>query len=307
MMLLVAGCFMNANAYDIWIAGVRIENEGKITGSAIEEGVVTYNNSTKTLTLNNAVINGTSTNKPGIFVSGTEELTISFEGECTVKGTNGIVVANPFVHLVGIDFPFVQIKGTEEYGIEFYGNDCQLDFSKMWAEVWGVSHGIFSQYQGSVLGVYETDLYVSQTNKDNSCIVGLETIQTRSVNYTWLGDRYDTDNKKMVLSSGDNATRAEFDPCLAVGRYIFDLEKAVRIDKNTVSSGITSGEVTWYASTKKLRLNDAIISSSKRSESSITAYPIWIIHRCKSQSWVMKTSSKVWEKVSLPLCTEMSS
>lgn len=106
--------------YGLWVGGVKVtsENAGNITGEGIEEGTVIYDNSTKTLILNNATIIGyssdgyqTNTDSAGIYT-----LVSSFSGDLTIK-------------LIGENWIVGALHGNDEssYGI-YNGADGKLKF-----------------------------------------------------------------------------------------------------------------------------------------------------------------------------------
>ena len=114
MMLLLAGGFMAASAYDLFVGGVQVMQNGRVTGNTIS-GSVTYDNSTKTLTLTDATISSSSANN-GISNNGIEDLKIVISGRCSIKGAKGIR-ASKKTTVTGKDFGSnVTIEAIETLG-----------------------------------------------------------------------------------------------------------------------------------------------------------------------------------------------
>ena len=96
MALMPTVAFAEPTSYNLWVGGVEVtsDNASNITGEGIT-GTVTYDDSTKTLTLNNVNIdsvysfgNGVGTDSAGIYVSEVfdGDLTIKLVGENTITG-----------------------------------------------------------------------------------------------------------------------------------------------------------------------------------------------------------------------------
>ena len=97
MALMPTVAFAETTSYNLWVGGVEVtsDNASNITGEGIT-GTVTYDDSTKTLTLDNVNIdsvysfgNGVGTDSAGIYVSGdfnNDDLTIKLVGENTITG-----------------------------------------------------------------------------------------------------------------------------------------------------------------------------------------------------------------------------
>ena len=89
VVLLAGLAAQGATNYGIKVAGVSVTsaNAANVTGSNIS-GTVTYNNSTKTLTMTNVTINLTSGSDRALLNTGCSGLTVKFVGTCTLKNTN---------------------------------------------------------------------------------------------------------------------------------------------------------------------------------------------------------------------------
>ena len=87
----IATCGMMANAenYGINVGGVEVSssNYSNVTGGDIKSGTVTYNNSTKTLTLTNATVTRTTSSDFAVHNRSCEGLTIVFNGTCNLTST----------------------------------------------------------------------------------------------------------------------------------------------------------------------------------------------------------------------------
>lgn len=97
MALMPTVAFAEPKSYNLWVGGVEVtsDNASNITGEGITKGTVTYDVSTKTLTLNNVNIgsvhsftNGVGTDSAGIYVRFDFDgaLTIKLVGENTITG-----------------------------------------------------------------------------------------------------------------------------------------------------------------------------------------------------------------------------
>ena len=97
MALMPTVAFAEPTSYNLWVGGVEVtsDNASNITGEGIT-GTVTYDDSTKTLTLDNVNIDSVysfensagTTDSAGIYVSGDfkGDLTIKLVGENTITG-----------------------------------------------------------------------------------------------------------------------------------------------------------------------------------------------------------------------------
>ena len=95
MLAFLAACF-STQAQSLYVAGQEVTSTGNVTGSWLEGGSVYYDASTKTLTLDNAVIGATG-GKAGItsYIYG---LTIQVTGTCNVTNNGnaaGILINSP--------------------------------------------------------------------------------------------------------------------------------------------------------------------------------------------------------------------
>ena len=91
MFAFLATCF-TTQAQDLYVGGKKVTSTGDVTGSWLKGGSVNYDASTKTLTLNNAVIKTTVT---GVN-SSIDGLIIEVIGTCSVTGGSiGIQIKNP--------------------------------------------------------------------------------------------------------------------------------------------------------------------------------------------------------------------
>ena len=259
---------MAASAYDLFVGGVQVMQNGRVTGNTIS-GSVTYDNSTKTLTLTDATISSSSANN-GISNNGIEDLKIVISGRCSIKGAKGIR-ASKKTTVTGKDFGSnVTIEAIETlggYGIYLDVPNVDFVFEKIWAWVKGKTYGIYSDKAGTSLSVYASSLSVSQESKSNSCITGLKEIWVRSVNYTSYGNIYNETSKKLVDKTGANATSASFMPALRIGRYILDVNRLNALNSNeTLTSstssltGIASGTVAYKGQLKELWLDNVTIN-----------------------------------------------
>lgn len=130
MVVLLAGlAAQGATNYGIKVAGVSVtsSNASNITGSNIS-GSVTYNNSTKTLTMTNVTINLTSGSDRALLNTGCDGLIVRFEGTCTLKTTNKAPVRTECkTYLFAPSGSVVNITGVNEGAIFMAGDNHQLN------------------------------------------------------------------------------------------------------------------------------------------------------------------------------------
>lgn len=274
MMLLVAGCFMNANAYDLWIAGVKIETEGQITGSAITRGKVSYNNNTKTLTLDNAVIE--SQTDPAI-ESNIDGLTIEIIKECfalsytntaislgantTIKGTWDKTSPHPEFIIHSVD----RIGA----GVSALSKNMKLTFSKdVYTRITG-SPGIEMNPEGSNLILDDCYLHSDFGIRNvSSCTM----IKSDFEPYNYLEYVYFNADKKTFTNLEGKA----------VGVYIGSVSEEYPVQimgkklnnvncRGFYAEGMTSGKITYdpNSSPRKLTLDGVTLTSGKANVSAI--------------------------------------
>ena len=104
-----------AGSEELWVGGVMVTGSGQVTGEGIT-GSVTYDASTKTLTLSNATIEGS------ISTEGLKTLTIVGDG--TISGENGIQVESCDLTVEGTGSGIT--VNAEEYGIHNYDGTILL-------------------------------------------------------------------------------------------------------------------------------------------------------------------------------------
>ena len=125
MALMPTVAFAEPTGYNLWVGGVKVTsgNASNITGGGIT-GTVTYDDSTKTLTLDNVNIdsvysfgNGVGTDSAGIYVSG------DFKGDLTIKlvGENTITGQLPGSEISGYGF-FAKGSSTNPTNLIFDGS-----------------------------------------------------------------------------------------------------------------------------------------------------------------------------------------
>lgn len=126
MALMPTVAFAEPTSYNLWVGGVEVtsDNASNITGEGIT-GTVTYDDSTKTLTLNNVNIdsvysfeNGVGKDSAGIYVSGdfNGDLTIKLVGENTITGK----LTDPLLYLILLHFCLLSYV-SELLALFFYG------------------------------------------------------------------------------------------------------------------------------------------------------------------------------------------
>lgn len=219
LILLLVATVMNVSAasYDLWIAGVRVTDANKDDLSVINgvSGTVKYNPSTKTLTLDNAImtrdivspikseIDGLTIN-----VSGTNSISSNAKG-CRIIYASGDLIIN------GSGTLSINESNFESFAYGIYLDDCNLTVSGCALKVTAMAAINFfggNHYKMSVTNDAHLDL------NGYECIVGafIAEGQTGTVTLEVLGEQTFIEANNIELPSG------KYGPCFeGISQFIF--------------------------------------------------------------------------------------
>lgn len=255
-LLLVGGVLFSrawAEDYPLRVAGIQVtsSNASNITGSGIS-GKVSYNNSTKTLTLNNTTIN---TSEVCIYNYGIDGLIISVkEYAKLVSSSSHGIHSTRGITITSDDFADVYITAnTSNKCAVWVRNGNTLRIEKCWMRAEG--YFALTGDGEETLNLYHC--YVNATSTGSSpCVNDFKEIGTWGVTYTYDGSTYNTTTKRMLDSSGSNLKSHTLQPRLAVERYIWDPRNDASFNSSSTGMSITSGSINYDASTSTLTLNN---------------------------------------------------
>lgn len=255
-LLLVGGVLFSrawAEDYPLRVAGIQVtsSNASNITGSGIS-GKVSYNSSTKTLTLNNTTIN---TSEACIYNYGIDNLTVCIKNnaELTSTSSHGIHSTRG-ITITSDDFSNVFITANTS-------NKCAVwvrNGNSLWIEkCWMVVEGYFALTGDGEEKLYLSRCYVYATSTGSApCVNDFNEIGTFGVTYTYDGSTYNTTKKRLLDSSGNYLKSHYLRPRLAVGRNIWDPRYDASFNSSSSGINITSGSIDYVASTSTLTLNN---------------------------------------------------
>lgn len=242
--------------YDLYVGGVQVmsTNASNITGSTIS-GKVTYDDATKTLTLNNAFINRDTGN--GI-VSYIEGLTILVHGNSAITTrAHGMYLASRTTIKSDI-FSVLNItsQGDDFCGIWITGGNS-LSIESIWMNIMAALP-LKGDGSGSL---HLKNCYVNANGKSRpSCVQGFEAIRTIGVKYDYGNVFYNTATKCMEDLSGNVVSSHKMMPRISVGTYIWDVRDNAEITTSTPGTCLTSGTITFDAKTRTLTMNNVNMS-----------------------------------------------
>ena len=245
-------------AYDLWVAGVQVteSNASNIKGDGIS-GTVTYDNSTKTLTLN-GFIKGNETAGIKSFISG---LKIVVHGSCSISTTiaHGIYCAKGTT-IKSDNFSTLNINAkTDGYCGIWIVDGYKLIIEDMWLNVTG-SLALFANGE-SDLQLNRCYVYASSSYGGYSCVHGFKSIGTQGVKYDYNGITFNATNKCLENSSGNIVKTHTMMPRISVGMYIWDVRNDAKITSDTPGSCMSAGTIYFDAGTRTLTMNGVQMSS----------------------------------------------
>ncbi len=217
--MLLVSVGMQAEDYDLWVAGVQVtdENASNITGTNIT-GTVSFNNSTNTLTLNNATVNGivTSTidnlkiNLVGVSVFNVETNTSTDTYLFNYTGSNSNATLTYTAENLGAT---VQgIGTTNNYNLEpdnYSSSNVHFDYDGAWKTYFSNRNDLcFCEVTKPYLWV--VDCEINDANKNDVGIEGVTfDLANNKVTFTdYHHDNY-SDNPDYLIKSNLSNLRVE--------------------------------------------------------------------------------------------------
>ncbi len=155
---------MNVQAYELYVGGqeVKSSNESGVTGGGIKSGTVTYNYSTKTLTLRNVIIeckDNNTNNKQGIYNQGIVGLVIECYGDCDISSKNNAGLQCDKETYINIRSGTTTIESENSSGVLIKGISCRFASFTSSTEL-----NIFSYSSTAVQGISSTELTLAGKN-----------------------------------------------------------------------------------------------------------------------------------------------
>ena len=244
-------------AYDLSVAGIEVteDNASAITGSSIT-GTVSYDNSTKTLTLKNALIK--EDYRAGI-VSSIEGLKIVVDGTCSVITKRNSIYLYKSATIRSDHFSTLNISSSQEAYCGIWIRDGkELTIEDMWLNVTG-SRPIYGDGSGS-LQLNRCNVTAVALTEGRSCVEGFSSIGTKGVRYDYGGVTFSSGNKRLETSSGAAVESHVLMARIAVGRYIWDVRKNATITNNTEGAGLSAGTITYDSDSRTLTMDGVTMS-----------------------------------------------
>ncbi|MBO7140666.1 MAG: dockerin type I repeat-containing protein [Prevotella sp.] len=258
-LLLLGGLFSSELwAYDLYVGGIMVtaSNASGITGDGIS-GSVTYDNSTKTLTLTNAAITPESSNGITSHIDG---LKIVVHGNSFIQTNNNGIESTKNLTIKSDNFSVLNITADNTNYVGIWATEgSKLTIEDMWLNVKG-SIGILGNNE-SKLQLTRCYVYVSSDNINYSCVSGFSDIGTRGVKYDYNGITFNATNKRLEYSSGGIVKTHAMMPRIAVGRFIWDVRSDTTITSNTPGSCMSKGTITFNASSRTLTMKGVEMNS----------------------------------------------
>ena len=242
--------------YDLVVCGERVtlSNKGNILG----DGQFSYDSGSNTLTLKNAVA---STN--GNCISNRiKGLAIKVEGSASLTSTGShAIYSTKSCSLTSDTFADVTIKSTssDSFAALWMDGEAQMTIKKVWLEATG-TYPIYGS-SNSKLALVLCNVYAKSTG-NRPCVSGFSELVTSGVIYDYDGVSYETNNKRMVNSDGQQLTEHTMKPRLAVRKYIWDPRNDAAIDNSTPGAGLDYGTIS-YSKDGTLTLNNVSIDAGK--------------------------------------------
>lgn len=242
--------------YDLVVCGERVtlSNKGNILG----DGQFSYDSGSNTLTLKNAVA---STN--GNCISNRiKGLAIKVEGSASLTSTGShAIYSTKSCSLTSDTFADVTIKSTssDSFAALWMDGEAQMTIRKVWLEATG-TYPIYGS-SNSKLALVLCNVYAKSTG-NRPCVSGFSEVVTSGVIYDYDGVSYETNNKRMVNSDGQQLTEHTMKPRLAVRKYIWDPRNDAAIDNSTPGAGLDYGTIS-YSKDGTLTLNNVSVDAGK--------------------------------------------
>ncbi|MBO7140667.1 MAG: hypothetical protein J6W19_08885 [Prevotella sp.] len=254
-LLLLGGLFSSKLwAYDLYVAGKQVTalNAKNITGDYIM-GTVSYDNATKTLTLNNATI--ADPNNVGIRNAGIEGLTILVHGNSEISSGYNAIYCEEKTIIKSDNFSSLTVASTstnDHVGI-WQKSDKTLRIEQIWLTI-NAPYPIYGNKDGK-LELYECNVNANST-QNLPCVCRFTSIETWGVTYTYDGSSYDATDQRLEDKTGNVLKSHIFRPRITVGKYIWNVRNDAEITKSTAGAGLSQGTITFSQSNRTLTLDN---------------------------------------------------
>ncbi len=265
LLFLVAGISLNkvyaadTNALLIGDCRVTLDNvqsggsfTSNIRPTGLTSGTITYDNSTRTLVLDNITFNTSDVAIHNIYIDG---LTIYVKGTCNITSSSnvGALDFTSNTTITGYDYHGkLNVTSTASIGI-IVSPTLQtywLDLS-----VWAPKYPVYSTGK-LYLNFSKLDAIVTGIDSDSRAIysTGVEKL----VDCQFMDSGYRFGDYGVIDGSGKYAKEVHILPKLAIGAFMVPLSSDMTSlpDRAREAAGITSGTVEWNASTKELEFTD---------------------------------------------------
>lgn len=266
LLFLVAGISLNkvyaadTNALligDCRVTLDKVQSGGSFTSNirptGLTSGTITYDNSTRTLVLDNITFNTSNVAIHNIYI---DDLVIYVKGTCNITSSSdvGALDFTSNTTITGYDYHGkLNVTSTARIGILVNGPTLQtywLDLS-----VWAPKYPVYSTGK-LYLNFSKLDAIVTGTDSDSRAIysTGVEKL----VDCQFMDSSYRFYSYGVVDGSGKYAKEVHILPKLAIGGFMVPLSSDMTSlpDRAREAAGITSGTVEWNASTKELEFTD---------------------------------------------------
>ena len=251
LILLMAGVMAVHAEQHLYVGGksINLSSSATYSGGGITSGSVYYDASSKTLTLNNAVISGTNCLSGRDF----DQIYIKLDGDCKITPST-----NDYVRF---DNSNVQIQGNgNKFTIDFSANTnsnyCAFDIEGGYLQIWNTiidfKAGAGSGFYGSSSSGKLQMIRVYGTIKgDAGAIERFKSVDiTDDCQIFTEGATYSS-GVGVVDASGSLATTLEVRPFLMVGQQMI----------RTYSATFSGGVAKWTKSSKTLELTAGLTTS----------------------------------------------
>ena len=262
--LALGGLILGASqawAYSLFVGGKKFTGSTLSTGGSFKSGTITYNESTKVLTLKDAVINCDDTSS-GIYNEDIDGLVIYLEGDCsiTTKG-NGIKLekSTRLSSTTGgtLNIDITGGTASDNYCCIWMRNGEKLSVEWLHINYKGLNYGIC----GTASSPKETfsalccELKGSVTGS-NACVSHFATVGTNA-NFWQDGLTYSNNQ----LRKGSNVAKtANLVANLKVGRNIVNTGNSYTASGS--GKGFSAGSVSYDYSNKTLTLSNATFTAT---------------------------------------------
>ena len=235
----------------------KVQSGGSFTSNirptGLTSGTITYDNSTRTLVLDNITFNTSDIAIYNIYI---DDLVIYVKGTCNITSSSnvGALDFTSNTTITGYDYHGkLNVTSTAYDGIIVNGPTLQtywLDLS-----VWAPKYPVYSTGK-LYLNFSKLDAIVTGTDSDSRAIRSTGT--EKLVDCQFMDSSYRFYGYGVVDGSGNIAKEVHILPKLAIGAFMVPVSSDMTSlpERARAAAGITSGTVEWNASTKQLKFTN---------------------------------------------------